>query len=197
MKGLSLLLGLLLFTSCVTLDGKLETYQTVTLESTKGKVTIDAGHHDAKLKWKSKEKIRLTLTEGKNKKIDFSVPKDVRIPQRRGQMTLTAQQSGQPYDLFANLDTHTRRSPTRYDRESCTQTRRITRCTTNPQGERKCWEETVTYHGHREIRYHYVYTLKGLIVELKAPSSEEILAKFDGTDESSHKVTEYESPCHI
>lgn len=196
-KLLMLVASLLLTTSCVKLTGNLEVHDQLTLKSKRGNHEIAPGNYEAKLSWKSKKKFKLTLTEGKNKKFTFNVPEGMKLPQNRGEVTLLSNQTGQPVDIKAQINTKRRRSATRSERDTCSVTRTITRCYTDGDGQRVCRDETVTYNGYRYVRYHYLYTYTGMVMELSEPNSAEIKATFDGRNTSSQRIVEYEGPCSI
>tara|TARA_R110002072_G_scaffold64203_8_gene159920 strand:+ start:7393 stop:7992 length:600 start_codon:yes stop_codon:yes gene_type:complete len=199
MKKLILLTGVAILglTGCVKLDGSLEVHEAIRLKSTKGMKTIPVGNHEAKLSWKSEKEFRLKLTEGRNKKFEFSVPDGMKLPQHRGEVSLTAAQTGQPVDIKAQINTKRSRTSTRYESERCHISRTVTRCHTDDQGQRICRDHTVTYSGYRRVQYHYVNTYTGFVMELSEPNAAEIKATFDGRDVSSRKVIEFEGRCII
>ena len=185
-----------LLSSCVNLKGQLETFQEMTLKGKKGETTISVGEHKAKLRLRSKKKMTLTLTDGDNKKFDFKIPEGTKLPQDSGTITLSAGQTGQPYDLEGIVETQTSVGPTRNESEHCTITRRVRRCRTNRDGQRVCREEVITLNGRRMIQYHIETQNKGLVLHFYK-QDQSTMGRFDGTEKTSRKIITRTGPCRI
>jgi hypothetical protein len=118
---------------------------------------VPAGQYKAVLNPTSKTKMNLELKiEDKEYKFPLSIPEGVKVPESDGQLDLTADEIGQPYDLDARVKTDI--SSYDYDRhescvsgyvserrchwvpsrESCHETGGEEVCTTRRTGERVC-----------------------------------------------------------
>lgn len=195
MKSIFLLTAILSLTSCVNLKGVLTTHQTMSFKTKKKTIHVSQGAHKATIKFKSKKKLQLVLTKGRNKKINFTIPGNVTIPRSNGEIFLTAAQTGQSYDLHGEIDTEYRSGPSQVSVESCSITRRVKECVRNDQGQRECRMIERTIEGRKRTRYHMDYQDKDLFVTFNVPNSAAIAAKFHGTQHTSNKVIERVGPC--
>lgn len=118
---------LLLLTSCVNTKGTFVAEEDLLFKRKKlfsGRlkdVPVRAGNYKATLKFKTKKKLKLILN-GEDKKIVFKIPEGTRLPSHNGVLNLTASQTGQPYDLYGEVQTDFSRSGQRSERESCSWT---------------------------------------------------------------------------
>ena len=175
MKKFILLASALLLVSCTEkISGTFNATKDVALRGKNGLVNVESGVHQATLKLRTKKKMTLVLNvNGRTEKLEFSVPKGLRIPTDHGQLRLTSQEVGQPYDMSATANTSVSRSEPRNTVESCSISvmRPVCRdvrapsrtechtdhygrqiCRTIPGGYRRvCTNEYVTLYGHRQI----------------------------------------------
>ncbi len=219
---LFILTTLLLLTSCVNTKGTFLAHEGLVFKKKKlfssrlKDVPVSAGSYQATFKFKTKKKLKLILN-GEDKKIVFEIPDGTRLPSHNGTLNLTAEQTGQPYDLFGEIQTEFSRSGQHSDIESCSWTtyrRECRRVCTDKADEREprdrddirrdrrdrncrrvCEDVPVTHYGHRRVVYHYEYENKQLFVELLKPASNQMVASFKGTDHSSTRVVDHSSVC--
>lgn len=222
--------ALLLFTSCVNTKGTFIANENLIFKKKKlfssrlKDVPVKVGQYQATLKFKTKKKLKLYLND-KDSKITFEIPKGTKLPAHNGTLNLTAEQTGQPYDLFGEVQTDFSRSGQRSETESCTWTtyrrechrvcedkdreprdrddiRRDRRRDGDRDGRRRnrtcrrvCEDVPVTHYGHRRVVYHYEYEDKKLFVELMKPASNQMVASFSGSHHSSNRVVDHSSIC--
>lgn len=192
----SLLILLLSFTfaSCETIDGTLEAYTNIQLKDKKGKVTtFQAGEFEAKVKLKSKKKIKLVIND---KSFIFSVPKGTRFPTDNGEIRLSSSDVKQAYDVFGVVKTSVEHGRVVRDRESCSWDEPYTVCETDDEGNRTCRTEYRTIHGWKDVSYHIDITDKDLAVDLLEPGTDSISGKFLGHERYARKVYDYEGRCY-
>ena len=220
---LFILTTLLFLTSCVNTKGTFIAHEGLVFKKKKlfssrlKDVHVGAGSYEATLKFKTKKKLSLILN-GEDKKIVFEIPDGTRLPSNNGTLNLTAEQTGQPYDLFGEIQTDFSRSGQHSDYESCSWTtyrRECRQICENKDEEREprdrddirrdrrrdancrrvCEDVPVTHYGHRNVVYHYEYEYKKLFVELMKPASNQMVASFKGTHNSSTRVVEHSGIC--
>ncbi len=113
--------------SCDSMEGTLQTAEELTLQAKKTglfqsgtrEIKVPAASYTAKLSPTSETNINLEFkVNGKDQKIPFKIPKGTRLPEVSGKLDILSKDSGQPYDLVANVDTQS--SSYDFDRtESC------------------------------------------------------------------------------
>jgi hypothetical protein len=132
--------------SCDSMEGNLNVTEELTLKAKKTglfqsgtrEIKVPAAAYEAKLNPTSETNINLELkVSGKDQKIPFKIPKGTRLPEFEGKLDILSQDSGQPYDLVANVSTD--QSSYNFDRnESCVIRYVATqRCITSP-ASRSC-----------------------------------------------------------
>ena len=234
MKNLFILATLLLFVSCekITANGVIETTEEITLSKSgkknrvtfnpdgtvkkiKKPVTIPAGQYKGEFKISSKKttKLKFHNVPGQKKKaiIEFSIPKDAKLPTVSGTFYLTAQQVKQPYAIAGSLATEYSQSGQTNTYESCTyyveeyicRTKYERRCRTRRDGSEYCRDvprqvcryETVSRNGSQDVSYHYSYTQRDFVVNLVNPATKAQASTFTGRHNSSKKVYDYKGTC--
>jgi hypothetical protein len=193
-KILGLVCGLLLLTSCETIDGSLDVKKVLTLKDSKGKsVNINLGiHEDAAIKLKSKKRLRLVLDD---RKFEFKIPRSARIPTNNGTIFLESSQVKQAYDVSGEVRTEVTHGDRQRQRESCNWQEPYTVCRTDQNGRRVCRTEYRTRYGWRDIEFHYDLIDKNLQVSLLLPGTNVQAAHFGGEERYYQKVIDYEGRC--
>ncbi len=143
----------ILLVACDEMKGNLSVNEELTLKAKKTglfqngtkEVKVPAASYEAKLNPTSKTSMNLELkVNGKDIKVPFKIKEGTKIPEFDGQIDVLASDSGQPYDLHADVKSDVRSYD--YDTtESCVAgyipVRRCvthpgsTHCTTSPAGE--------------------------------------------------------------
>jgi hypothetical protein len=111
-KFLPLLAVSLLLVACDEMKGNLSVKEELTVKAKKTglfhrgtkEVKIPASSYEAKLNPTSKTSMNLELkVNGKDIKVPFQIPEGTKIPEFEGQIDVLASDSGQPYDLHADV----------------------------------------------------------------------------------------------
>ena len=189
-KTLSLLTGLLLL-GCdgTSFRGETKVYEEMTLLGKKGdSVQVSAGLYQAKLSSKGKKKVRLKLKQGDWKeKFYFQIPEGRKLP-LNGEFSLTAAESGQPYDISGKNDQVFSASSVIKELESCSY--RVP--------DYYCYDSWGNYCGHynyrivwgtRRVEYQIHTETRTSTIEL-LPSRGEgryTVARFTGRDQKSKR----------
>ncbi|OUR99832.1 hypothetical protein A9Q84_02045 [Halobacteriovorax marinus] len=193
-SSILVLLLSLVFVSCETIDGSLETFSDINLKGKRGKVTtLNEGVYSAKIKLKSKRKMKLVIGDDS---FIFAIPRGTKFPTENGEIKLSSADVKQAYDVFGSIKTDVEHGSVRRDRESCSWDEPYTVCERNSDGEVTCRTEYRTRYGWKEVRYHIDIIDKRLSVELLAPGSDSIEGKFYGQERYAHKVYNYEGRCY-
>lgn len=135
-----------LVVSCDAIKGNLRVNEELTLKAKKTglfssgtkEIKVPVAVYEAKLNPTSKTNINLEIeVGGKDQKIPFNMPKGTTIPEVEGRVDILGGDSGQPYDLQANVRTDVSKS--NFDQsESCiSHYRPEQRCITTP-ASRSC-----------------------------------------------------------
>lgn len=101
-----------LLVACDEMKGNLSVREELTVQAKKTglfqsgtkETKIPAGSYDAKINPTSKTNFNLEIKVGdKEKKIPFKISEGTKIPEFEGQLDILSQESGQPYDLHADV----------------------------------------------------------------------------------------------
>ena len=179
MKKIVLLLSMVLLTSCVEkVRGTFEAKRPLTLRGKDGSLTLTEGVHSAVLKIKQKKSATIVVeANGRKSKVQFNLPRGVKLPTNYGQVRLTSNEVGQPYDVNAAANTTVSNSGPRTSTESCSRSvvrpvcsyvtvpsRPVCRtdrygrqiCSTPPATTRRvCRDEWVSVYGQRQVTFEY------------------------------------------
>jgi hypothetical protein len=175
---ITIIIGLVLFTSCENVKGPVEVFEKIKLKRRSKSYYFSPGVYAGKVKISSSKKIKLTL--GDSKKFTFRIPKGTSLPRYNGQLSLTARQVKQPYDLFANVESEETIGEERRGYEDCEYEAPVQRCSTDPQGRTRCWTEYRRVRGSRYVRYIPHRFDTDFQIDFKTASSENVVATFTG-----------------
>ncbi|MBI2520234.1 MAG: hypothetical protein HYV97_07445 [Bdellovibrio sp.] len=197
MKKIVLLLSVVLLTSCVEkVKGTFEVKTPLSFKGKDGNITLAKGVHSAVLTVKQKKYASILV--GYNRKVQFTLPKGVRLPTNSGELRLTAQEVGQPYDLTATAETVYSNSGPRTTIESCTSTVSRPVCSFDPVSQRRvCREQTINVRGHREVTFEYHGETTEFNFTLLTPASTEVVGSFNGSDYDSRRVVTNYGHCYL
>jgi hypothetical protein len=170
-KFIPLLAFSILLVACDEMKGQLSVGEELTVKAKKTglfqngtkEVKIPAASYEAKLNPTSKTSMNLELkVNGKDIKVPFKIKEGTKIPEFDGQIDVLASDSGQAYDLHADVKSDVssydfdttetcvagyipvRRCITHPGATSCTTTPAGEACHTNRQGERVCVQRPET-----------------------------------------------------
>ncbi len=140
------------------------------------------------------KKLELVLNQNGKKVVEaeFKIPENVVIPEQNGTVVITAQESGQNYDLYGELKTTHTASEVRQSTRRCTYTRSVNRCeerctTTGStrRCERVCRPVLERHSGYQYYDYRVVTTVKKVDLELYSANTRDEVAQFAGSYSSS------------
>ncbi len=183
----ALFLGL---TGCEDMGGTTSVAEAFNVFVNNKRHTIAKGVYNTTLNFK-RDKVEVTLNGNNTKtKIKFQYAPGTRLPSN-GPFELRSEQTGQPVDVFGEIQTTETRSERRRGVESCQYQDVDVVC--GPHG---CSSVPVNRWGQQVIEY-YLRTVNRVvkfnIVEVNASSNR--LAKFNGESEYSEKVILYQDRC--
>ena len=141
------------------------------------------------------EKFKLFI-DGRKEYHTFRFPKGTKLPERNGEIFLTAAQVKQPYDVYATVNTARRESEVRRHWESCYYQRPYTVCTVDRNGRRRCYTEYESHHGRREVEYIDVYTDRLYELDLLTQGTRTAMAKFNGSHSETDRRYIYQGQCY-
>lgn len=195
--------------ACVDYKGNFEAEQDLifvhsTMFGNERTRVVPAGSYNTEFRFQRfSDKVRFSLKGSQEIDIKINIPSNVNIP-REGYFYLTAEQTGQRYDLEGELFSDSSRSRV-YDRvETCHITVYETRCDTvcnpsRPNGTPVCYpvcrQVPVTRTGYRDVIYYYEDTLSQLELTVLDRNTGEQLGTYNGSDMDSRKVYTYRGSC--
>lgn len=216
MKNLLALLALgcmsLLITGCYAIDGDLNVVQPFkVIASDYNKcdgdpdpncdpddhlITLSPDHYPVSFEFKSKNKAVIAMNlNGKKANLVLQIPKGKTFPDNGG-IRLSAKESGQPFDLLAEIKTIVTKSEPRRDYERCTVQWYETVCHNRYEPFRDCWTVVHSRPGERYVEYYYRTTDRTMAVNLTNPKQPaDVAAQFYGQRQETEIVHTYESAC--
>ncbi|MCM2282851.1 MAG: hypothetical protein NDI61_13510 [Bdellovibrionaceae bacterium] len=198
-RALSLLMMAFVLAGCEDFSGQMNVTAPFAALAKSGRfsqprsITIPAGAYSVNVDTKLSGDVDLSLkVNGKSETIRVQIPKD-RVPKENGVFTVSAAESGQPFDLRGELETTYERSHLYRGWDSCTRTVPQQVCGYDRDGRYYCRVEYVTVWGQQQVEYYLLTTSRALAIELtKAQTS---LADIEGHNSSTHKVYTYQGYC--
>lgn len=187
-------------TACkVTINGAIEVQEALSFnqkKSSKPQIEVTPGKYAAVLTFKSKKKMYLTIKNNNETPVLFKIPKGKTIPETSGYFTLTQEESKQPYELEANIETIKTNSEVVRRSESCSETSYHNVCSYDHDGHRVCYMDSYEQYGVRVVEGYTKYTTKLVTADLLEPTTKNILARFEGKDVKARFVRSYYGPCY-
>ena len=150
-KTLTLVAALSLgLTACNDIEGTLKANEDLTFNKDKKSISLPAGTYETEIEADSKE-IEVKIKVGKKtQKFDFAIPKDAL---KDDTFDIPAEQTGQIYGLQGTRTIDEVTTAPRQDYESCEYYEYYTRCSTDRNGNTRCWTERITRWGQRWVEY--------------------------------------------
>jgi|GEM_PF-6045366 len=184
------------FISCI--DGTIQVNQRLNLKGDKGKsIIVERGSYQGKIKIKKKlfsSKRKLVINIDDHDKIEFQIPKGMRFPEAHGELEILSEQSGQPADLFAEVDTHYSSTPQEETVRNCSRVRHYKQCI-KTQGN-KLVRVTKSFHlrGDQVVVFHQNITQKFVTAKILGLEGT-TKAVFEAIESSSNYIQDYASDC--
>ncbi len=212
MKKLAMILGvLLLSTSCIELNGRLNVNDSLVVKKKSGFLNLKtkeqelkAGSYTAQLNIKSDKNVSLEISGGSlDKKIivPIKAENDLNIP-GDGKFAIAHDKIAQPFDVVGHMNTDVTYGETQYAVESCTWTATERRCDKVCAGEPRkcdsiCKDIEITHEGRKDVTFHYSYTRRDVQLEIMRAGSTALAATLNASSSESSKVIEHASLCRI
>ena len=208
MKKMVMLLGvLLLSTSCVDLNGSLQVNEAFKVKIKSGflnlktkTITIAPGSHQAQLTVKSSKNITLELKGGSlgEIKIPIKSSDSLRIPVD-GAFTIEGSKIEQPFNasgvINTEVDHHSYTDVVERCERSVVETRCEKVCTKEGRCDSVCKDITVTFHGLKDVSFHYMRTDRQVSLDLMADNSSAVVARLTARGIENDKIIDRESIC--
>lgn len=211
-KLVVLLLAAMSLSSCLTLEGRLEVTESMTVKRKSGlfglgskKVTINPAVYQAKFDVVDRDSFVLQLVRDGEKdiRIPLKSERSLNVPHGTGNIFISHSDLNVDYDIAGFIQTDVDTYGHARDRESCSWTTVERRCRPvcrrEPNGsqhcDKVCEDITVTHHGYKQVQYHYERTFRALDLEFLKGGSNVRVANFKGTDTKVNKIYDYQGPC--
>jgi hypothetical protein len=160
--------------------------------------TIAVGSYESDIVRKKKDLIQITLKGAHNKEyeIKFRVPSKLKLPEN-GSFVLQAAASGQPWDLFGDVHTFTKRSPLYRDWRRCEYSYPERVCFPDGRGDVRCETRWVTRWGNQDIEYYYLDTEKTVKMSFNPNATRTAFdAQFVGVTVWREEVISWQGRCY-
>lgn len=161
------------------------------------KFTVLPGNYDVTFEVTSKKNVNLEMViRGHKATIEMAIPKGKELPENGG-IILSSKESGQPFNLIAEVKTTIHDSEKRAEVQSCTIQWQETVCRQVGYPPRtECWTQTHTRYGQREVHYFFRTAVKEIVANFSMPAKpDEKSAQFKGSRKDSETIYTYDSGC--
>lgn len=211
MKHLTMLFCLVLLSSCVRgFDGFFDTKENILLvhSTTFGNDRnrlVPKGTYRTEFRVNRSGKIRLKLRDHgkKTMRVKLDLRDVATLPRQNGTFFVTAQESGQNYDIEGELETRRDNSEVYQRVERCNIRASRPYCYNdcyydyfgNYRCHTRCTTQTYTIPGYRHVEFYYRNTSKRLSLRFLEPSESKEVAKFEGFDDNSQIIYTYRGAC--
>lgn len=208
------LLGTLALAACDPIEGTLQVLQPFTAVSGDSSqpcnfnqydypcmnptenITVEPGSYRMSLDMRGRGLAQLRLDVGRSQKVlELQVPRGKGIPDN-GQVVLTSQESGQPFDLIADTVTNISNSETQQGRESCQVPvyEQVCRLEGQPARER-CQTEVRYQTGSQDVTFYYQTKTQNMTAQIQVSGS--TVAQLNGSRSNTQKIYTYQSSCYL
>jgi len=166
-------------------------------QATSETITVQPGSYSMKVEQFGRNQVNIYLKAKHELTLPLSLPSHKEIPDT-GSITLSSQESGQPFDLVAQTQTDVSETEPTRDVESC-EIRRVERvCGIKPGGvdgkpNYQCWDQTYVTPGSKDVEYFYRTTTQNMQAQIVDRGSQ--IASFSGSRTDTDKIYLYEGPC--
>lgn len=153
---------------------------------------VAPGTYDASFDLSSRGSATFSIKLDRNvtRNLALTIPSNNHLPGYSGPISLSHDESGQPFDLRGNIDTKESDSAQHSDWESCTRTEYEQQC--GPHG---CTMVPVQVPGQQWVLFHYHYTDTHLSVQVFKPGVSAAAAGFAGERNLEEKVNDNVGYC--
>lgn len=209
MKRSLLCLGILLLsTSCLTIDGRLQVTEAFNVKKKTGflnlktkEVRVAPNSYSASLKVKSDKNFVLTLKGGSIGEIEVPIKaeRDLHVPEN-GAFQISHEKINQPFDISGAINTDVQDSDYTEARESCSWSVKENKCDKVCSRETGkcdilCKEVSTTIYGKQDVASHYRTIRRDLQLEFMKADSTGVIARFTGRDIESERIIDRRSEC--
>lgn len=160
---------------------------------------IEAGGYDMKMDVESKNVLSLIISKKwVLHKLELKIPDSKYVPST-GELVLSSQESGQPFDFKMNSKTDISETETQQGSESCTESVQIEQCYVVPgtPATRKCELKWVIAKGMQYVEYHYRNTYQQVSAVFSKISNSDELARYSGSRSDSQKIYTRKDRCEL
>jgi hypothetical protein len=212
MKNFVLLAGALALTACNPIKGQLNVTQAFHAHSDQNPANctpddprpdcsgpvqpadfaIAPGTYEASfdLSSRSSAVFSIKLDRWNTRNVTLQIPSNNHLPNYSGPISLSHDESGQPFDLRGNVTTQESDGPQQSGWQSCTRTEYQQQC-----GQQGCYTVPVQVPGQQFVRYHLHYTDTKLDVQIIPAGKSAAAATFAGERNVGEQVAEYVGYC--
>lgn len=159
--------------------------------------TLPAGDYSAQLQFIGKRDVEMQVNVNRDQwRINIHVPKGSDMPTENGSISLTSQQTGQPFDLSGDVKTQKENGQTVREHEQCSYTDYRHECyvTGNPPTT-VCRDVPYTRWGYRDVEYYNVKAHREVEMNVLAAQSSEVVGKFTAVNDWTERVYTYQGRC--
>jgi hypothetical protein len=162
-------------------------------------ITVTPGNYSMTIDMLGRDTVQINLKSGRYPQIiELSVPPGKEIPST-GSISLTAQESGQPFDLVAHTNTDVQESAKTHGYEYCQISWQEQVCGPTGGGPNQppqyhCWYETRYQPGEQEVEYFMRTTTQTMQAQISASGT--AAGNYSGSRTANEKIYTYQSQCY-
>lgn len=185
-----LMVSALAMTGCEDIPGVLIVTKNFTVLVKGKEKTVPIGDHKTSLDFKRKKVVATIKTGSDSLKVELDVPKGAQIPSN-GSFELKSSQTGQPFDVLGEVQTHVTDSGLYREYAMCEKREYQTIC-----GPKGCYTTPVTRPGRKHVEFFYRDTDQAMQLDMTAEGGpQNRYAHFEGRARYSEKIVTYEGAC--
>ena len=190
----------LILVGCNKLDGQLNVTTAFNLKNSNNEnKTLALGTYTANLSQSAfGKRIKLQLNnatkDSTNDEFDFTIPKNVKIPDQ-GNFKLTSKQIGQNVDLNGAVDTKVTDSDTKTIYTQCTYTQPYTVCSSDGRGHQVCSTYYRTIYGSQWQTFFDRSVDQNIDMQITLPGKTDSVADFKGELSTIQRIVTNQTPC--
>lgn len=161
--------------------------------------TLELGGYDMKMDVESQKVLSLAISKKwALYKLELKVPESKHIPSN-GELSLSSQESGQPFDFKMSSQTDVSETATQQGSESCTESVQTEVCYIVPGNppRQKCELKWATAKGMQYVEFYYRTTQQRVSAVFSKISSDQVLASYGGSRSDSQKIYTRKDRCEL
>lgn len=159
--------------------------------------TLPTGDYSTTLRFIGRHDVEMQVKYNREQwNINIHIPSGANLPSENGTISLTSQQTGQPFDLAGDVQTQKQRGQTVRENESCSYTDYRHECyvTGNPPAT-VCRDVPYTRWGYRDVEFYNVQVHREVKMNAYAPRSPAVLGTFTSVSDWTERVYTYQGRC--